>query len=231
MGAEPDVLVGGIDREEILPEMLAAAFMARATAVRARKGQLLIAEGSAADDVYLIVSGRLQISMFAANGRETILRDMGPGRLVGEMSAISAMPRSASVTAVEDSSLGMLSGTGFRTFMQEEPGAGYWMAVQLAARVRNLTEKTRDLATLPVSARLQSELLRLALERPVDGDCCVIAPLPTHMELAARIGTHREAVTRELRLLHQEGIVGQQGRTLEIRSLERLRAALRRHAQ
>src|SRR3546814_16924574 len=86
------------------------------------------------------------------------------------MSAISTMPRSASVTAVEDSSLGMLSGAGFRTFMQEEPGAGYWMAVQLAARVRNLTEKTRDLATLPVSALLQSELLRLALERPVDGD-------------------------------------------------------------
>src|SRR3546814_8503728 len=65
--------------------------------------------------------------MIAANGRETILRDMGPGRLVGEMSAISTMPRSASVTAVEDSSLGMLSGAGFRTFMQEEPGAGYWM--------------------------------------------------------------------------------------------------------
>src|SRR3546814_4011547 len=91
----------------------------------------------------------------------------------------------------------MLSGAGFRTFMQEEPGAGYWMAVQLAARVRNLTEKTRDLATLPVSARLQSELLRLALERPVDGDRCMIAPLPTHMELAARIGTHRAAVRSE----------------------------------
>src|SRR3546814_5844463 len=179
--------------------------MTRANTIRTRKGQLLIAEGSTADDVYLIVGGRLQISMIAANGRETILRDMGPGRLVGEMSAISTMPRSASVTAVEDSSLGMLSGAGFRTFMQEEPGAGSWMAVQLAARVRNLTEKTRDLATLPVSARLQSELLRLALERPVDGDRCMIAPLPTHMELAARIGTPREAVTRELRLLHQEG--------------------------
>src|SRR3546814_15358770 len=36
MGAEPDVLVGGIDREEILPETLAAAFLARAATVRAR---------------------------------------------------------------------------------------------------------------------------------------------------------------------------------------------------
>src|SRR3546814_10860676 len=112
MGAEPDALVGGIDREEIVPERLAAAFMARATTIRTRKGQLLIAEGSTADDVYLIVGGRLHISMIAANGRETILRDMGPGRLVVEMSAISTMPRPASVTAVEDSSLGMLSGAG-----------------------------------------------------------------------------------------------------------------------
>src|SRR3546814_5348246 len=86
MGAEPDALVGGIDREEIVPERLAAAFMARATTIRTRKGQLLIAEESTADDVYLIVGGRLQISMIAANGRETILRDMGQGRLVGELS-------------------------------------------------------------------------------------------------------------------------------------------------
>src|SRR3546814_18538885 len=86
MGAEPDALVGGIDREEIVPERLAAAFMARATTIRTRKGQLLIAEGSTADDVYLIVGGRLQISMIAANGRETILRDLGPGRLGGELS-------------------------------------------------------------------------------------------------------------------------------------------------
>src|SRR3546814_14121217 len=91
---------------------------------------------------------------------------------------------------------------------------------------------TRPDTPFPATPLFRSiELLRLALERPVDGDRCVIAPLPTHMELAARIGTHREAVTRELRLLHQEGIVGQQGRTLEIRSIERLRAALRRHAQ
>src|SRR3546814_10275477 len=126
-------------------------FMARATTIRTRKGQLLIAEGSTADDVYLIVGGRLQISMIAANGRETILRDMGPGRLVGEMSAISTMPRPPSVPAVEDRSLGMLSGAGFRTFMHEEPGAGYWMAVQLPARVRNLPEKPRDTAPLPAS--------------------------------------------------------------------------------
>src|SRR3546814_13408512 len=114
----------------------------------------------------------------------------------------------------------MRSGAGCRTFRQEEPGAGYWMAVQLAARVRNLTEKTRDLATLPVSARLQNELLSLALERPVDGDPFMLAPLPTHMELAPRIGTHREAVTPALHLLPQEGLVGLKARTLETRRTE-----------
>src|SRR3546814_16491658 len=128
--------------------------MTRANTIRTRKGQLLIAEGSTADDVYLIVGGRLQISMIAANGRATILRDMGPGRLVGEMSAISTLPRSASVTAVEESSIGLLAGAGFRTLLQDETGAGFWLAVTLAARARKPTENTRHPATLPRTPRM-----------------------------------------------------------------------------
>lgn len=232
MSSDWDSLVNGVDREEVLPEHLAQAFMDRAVRIHARKGQLLIAQGSEADDVYLIMRGKLQISLFSANGRETILRDMGPGRLVGEMSAISDMPRSASATVVEDGGLfGLMSGSGFRSFLHDVPGMGYWMAVQLASRVRNLTEKASDLATLPVSARLQNELLRIAMTQGDGGDRAIISALPTHADLAARIGTHREAVTRELRLLAQEGIVAQSGRTLTITSIPRLRATLKRLTQ
>lgn len=229
MEARGDDLVSGLDLEETLPVNLAEAFLARASIVHARRGQLLLPQGSEADDVYLIRDGKVQISIFSANGRETILREMGPGRLVGEMAAISAMPRSASVSVAEDAVLALLSGKAFRQFMHDVPGAGYWMAVQLASRVRNLTDKTTELATLPVSARVQSELLRLALTQGVVDDRCTISPLPTHVELAARTGTHREAVTRELRLLAQEGIVAQSGRALEIAAVSRLKSLLGRY--
>ena len=146
-----------------------------------------------------------------------------------ELAAIDGLPRSASATALEDCQLARMSGPAFVAFLGEVPRAGLWMAQQLAKRVRDLTNRTFELATLPVAARLQTELLRLALasESPAP-DRAVIRPLPTHADLAARIGTRREAVSRELSILAHEGLVLQSGRSLEILSLAKLRLLLDR---
>lgn len=223
-----DVAIAGLDVEDLLPDNLAEALSSMATRVHARKGQMLIAQGSDADDVYLIVSGRVNISVFSVNGRETILREMGPGRLIGEMAAIAGLPRSANVVVVEDAVLALVSAAAFRSFLMDVPGAGYWMAMQLAARVRNLTDKSAEFASQPVAARLINELLRLSAGSAEADESVVIKDLPTHADLAARIGTHREAVTRELRQLTREGLIHQSGRKMEIHSLPALRALLDR---
>jgi CRP/FNR family transcriptional regulator, cyclic AMP receptor protein len=219
------------DTEDVFPEALKESLLERARTIKARRGQILIAEGALSTDVYYIVSGRVQISLLSPQGRETILREMGPGRLFGELAALDDRPRSASVVALEDSVMANLSGAGFRTLLADVPGAGFWMAQQLAARVRNLTEKTFELATMPVSNRLQSELLRLCNQADIIDDACTIAPMPTHADLASRIGTHREAVTRELGLLANEGLVAQSGRTLTVASVSGLIAMRDRTAR
>jgi CRP-like cAMP-binding protein len=223
--------VTGLDVEATLPAALADALVARSRRVPVSKGQMVIAQGSAADDVYLILSGQVRVSVFAANGRETFLRDMGPGRLLGELAAISGEPRSASVVVTEPSLLAVISAQNFRSFLQDVPGAGLWLSTQLAARVRNLTEKSSELASLPVVARLASELLRLADGAVSVGDGCLISQFPTHAELAARIGTHREAISRELGQLARDGLARQNGRRLEIHSLARLHAHLERQSR
>lgn len=210
------------DVEEPFPAHLKEPFIARSSTVHVRRGQIILTEGSGSDDVYLITSGKVQISLFTMNGRETILRHMGPGMLFGELAALDAQPRSANVVALADSSLAHLTGEAFRTFLSEVPVAGFWMAQQLSARVRNLTSKAFELANMSVSSRIQNELMRLASEGRSDGETIAIDKFPTHAELAARLGTHREAVTRELGLLAKEGIVKQGGRTLRIISLPRL---------
>ena len=207
-----------------LPPALNDALRARGRQMPVRRGQIVIASDTQSTDVYLIVSGRVQISLLSSHGRETILRDMGPGRLFGELAAIDDQPRSANVVALDDSVLAVLSAPDFRDFLSNVPEAGFWMAQQLAGRVRNLTEKVFEMATMPVSHRLQSELTRLAIDAGIDDDRSIIAQVPTHADLAARIGTHREAVTRELGLLSNEGIVTQAGRKLTINSVSRLQA-------
>lgn len=222
---------GSLPSEEPFPAPLRTAFLARARSLSVRQGQVIVAEGTESRDVYLIQSGRVQISLLSPSGREVILRDMLPHYLFGELAAIDRLPRSASVVVKEASLLAQMTGDEFLDFLGEVPRAGLWMAQQLAARVRDLTEKAFAFATLPVAGRVHAELLRMAAscavpngsQAVVTGDSVTFTRAPTHAELAARIGTHREAVSRELGQLAAEGLVRQQGRTLTILSLKRLR--------
>jgi CRP/FNR family cyclic AMP-dependent transcriptional regulator len=112
----------------------------------------------------------------------------------------------------------------FLDFLAVVPRAGLWMSRLLAARVRSLTERAFELATLPVAGRVHRELLRLILESGVSDDRVLIEAMPTHADIASRIGTHREAVTRELNSLAAEGIVRQSRRQIEILSVAKLRS-------
>ena len=210
--------------DTLLQPDLREAFLARARNLKVRKSQIVIAEGADSTDVYLVRSGKLRISLSAANGREILLRDIGPGAVVGELAAIDGGLRSASVAALEEAVLACQRAEDFIRFLGEVPQAGLWMTRQLAARVRDLTERTTELATLPIAGRVQRELLRLAAEAGGEGDQAIIRPMPTHAEIASRLGTHREAVTRELNQLAQEGIVRQTGRQTEILSVAKLYA-------
>jgi CRP-like cAMP-binding protein len=78
-----------------------------------------------------------------------------------------------------------------------------------------------------VRSRLHCELLRMSLDVGVNGNEAVIASVPTHAQLAARIGTHREAVTRELQYLQKRGIVVQQGRELRVNDVAELAEIIR----
>ena len=71
--------------DTLLQPDLREAFLSRARNLKVRKSQIVIAEGTDSTDVYLVRSGKLRISLSAANGREILLRDIGPGAVVGEL--------------------------------------------------------------------------------------------------------------------------------------------------
>lgn len=213
---------------ESLPAGLLEHYLPRARSITVRREQTIIAEGDEATDVYLIQSGKVQVSLVSPQGREIILRDLGPGEMFGETAVIDGLPRSANIVALEDSTLARMRGEAFLELVESVPGVGLWMARMLAARVRDLTERAFELATLPVAARVHRELLRLAQENEAAGDYVLVRQMPRHADLAARIGTHREAVTRELNQLAADGILRQFGRNAEILSIGKLNALYQR---
>lgn len=214
----------GRGRRITLPEPLVADLLARSRHIHTRGGQILIAEGTTSDDVFYIIDGEVRVSVLSFGGSETVFRSMGQGELLGELAAIDGEERSASAVSVVDSHLACLNAREFRLFLSEVPAAGYWMARQLTHRVRDLSRRLFEMATLPIGGRLAAELLRQPHDG--DGDAVHIRHVPTHADLASRIGTNRETVTKELGALVQRGLFVRVDRGLAVPSVAAVEAHL-----
>jgi CRP-like cAMP-binding protein len=199
--------------------------LARSRLIRARKGTAILSKGDTSSDVFFVLEGRLQVLLYSANGREVSLRDLAEGDMFGEMAAIDGEGRSASIVALDDSRLMAMSRTDFRAAIEASTDAAMWLLGQLTARIRLMTERVFELSALNVQARLHCELLRMAA-RSIDG--LEVRPAPTHAELANRIGTHREAVTREMRALATQNIIRAGRRRIEFVDIARLQTSVGR---
>ncbi len=157
-------------------------------------------------DVYCIVEGAVRVVVRTRLGHEVILKDLGPGELFGEMAAIEDAPRTASVAALQKTRAYVLPPQAFLDAVLGHPPLALKMLQTLSERLRDRDERTLELVALPVRLRLIAELLRMARNR-VGGAHRSISPPPPQHELASRIGTRREVVSREMTQLAREGLI------------------------
>lgn len=210
-----------------LPEPLGERLEPHARLVTLRPNQIVIGHQDRTRDVFVVLEGSLRVELASLNGREIILADAGPGDLVGEFAALDDQPRSATVTAIGGAVLAGIAGETFRAAAMADPASAEWLARRLVRQIRLLTERVFELNALAVRNRLHCELLRLCLAAGVKDNRARISPAPTHVQLASRIGTHREAVTRELQYLQKQDIAVQQGRELDVNDVARLTEIVR----
>ncbi|HSD41158.1 MAG TPA: Crp/Fnr family transcriptional regulator [Burkholderiales bacterium] len=173
-------------------------------------------------DLYLIVSGRVRVTTYSAGGRQVTFRDLGAGDCFGDVAAIDGKPRSADVVALESSLLAAMPPAVFWRLVRENPSVAEYLLRRLAGLVRGLSERVIDLSTLGVQNRIHAELLRLAREAGVTGNTARIDPAPKHTDIASRVSTYREQVTRELSALVKAGILERGEHALVILDLARL---------
>ncbi len=207
------------------PPGLTERLLTSAARLHARAGRTLMSQGDASTAVYIVREGSLRVMLFSIDGREIILREIARGEIFGEIAAIDGQPRSATIVALSDCVLASIPADAFCTAINEIPGAWQWLARRLSGQVRDLTSRLLERNALRVGSRLHCELLRRCREVSPDEDVVQLQPSPTHAQLAAYIGTHREAVTREMRQLVDRGILRQQHRCIVVhdtRALARL---------
>ena len=185
-------------------------------------GQQVISHLDDSTDVFLVIEGAVRVIIYSPSGKEVTFRDIGAGEYFGELAAIDGLPRSATVAALTDSFVVSMSAEIFWDILRTYPDAAATLVKRLAGSVRTLTERVFEFSALAVRNRLHAELLRLARDHMAGENVARIHPAPTHVEIANRISTHREAVTRELNQLSRDGLVERQSGALIVRDVEQL---------
>jgi CRP/FNR family transcriptional regulator, cyclic AMP receptor protein len=158
-------------------------------------------------EVYFVAWGKVRVYLPTWHRTDVILADIGAGDFFGELAAIDGRPRSASVTALTCTTLGCMPAIVFRNAISQHADVSAQILRLLSARLRLLDVRVWEYSTLTVRYRVRAELLRLGRLKTDQPDRAVISPPPTHSELAARINTHREAVSRELATLERSGLL------------------------
>ena len=173
-------------------------------------------------DIFFIISGRVRITIYSLSGKEITFRDQAAGEMFGELGALDGGPRSAHVMALEDTLLASMSRETFWEVLRSYPEVAEFTLKRLATLVRLLSERVFEFSALAVRNRIHAELLRLARENLHDDGTATISPSPTHADIASRISTHREAVTREYHDLTEAGLIEQRRGKLVINDVGRL---------
>lgn len=187
----------------------------------------IVGEQEKATDVFFILAGTVRVTSFTSVGKEVIYSDISAGNIFGEFSAIDQLPRSASVVALTDCKLARMPATAFFALLQENGSVCVHLIELLVAKMRSMSERVFEVSALSVRERLRRELIRLAAANGEKGPQGItIRSAPTHYEIAARIGSHREAVTREMNRLEQERLLETGRRSIRITDLPRLRKVL-----
>jgi len=189
---------------------------------RYEPGEPIVDYLDASDDVFFVTAGEVRVTIYSLAGKAVSFRDLGPGDVFGEYPAIDGGPRSASVEARTSCLVASMPAAAFKELLQAEPAIALALLPQLVMTIRSLTKRVYEFSTLAVNNRIQAEVLRLAQLGPQEGKSARIVPAPTHVEIANRISTHREAVTRELNRLSRIGIIERQGGALLVKDVDRL---------
>jgi CRP-like cAMP-binding protein len=181
------------------------------------KDTVVFFENEEGDSFFMILEGRIKVTILGDDGREVILSMLGAGDFFGEMALLDNEPRSATAIAVEETELLSLHRTDFQSVLTDNRSITNALIKILTARLRRANHQISTLALLDVYGRVARVIVDMAREegrRLRDGR--IAFRRATHQEIANRIGTTRETVTRMLKDLERQGLIHIEGKEIVV---------------
>ncbi len=169
-----------------------------------RKNSVIINEGELGESLFVLLQGRVKVYSNDGDGREITYNFVEQGDYFAEM-WLDGGPRSASVMTLEPSICSIVGRTALRQHLADAPEFALDLISQVIRRARAATETVRNMALLDVYGRVVVTLeSQRGAGRP---DAPIMLTQITHQNIANRVGSSREMVSRLLKDLEKGGYI------------------------
>jgi CRP/FNR family transcriptional regulator len=165
-------------------------------------GTIIFWEGDIETNLFYLQYGWLKVIKSGPDGREQILRFLGPGEIFNEIGVFAKRPNPATAMALEESGIWLIPRTALEQILFTHPHTALQIMENMAERFTSLVTLTVDLSLRTVEARLAKMLLEQA-----EGDIIPRYRWATQNELAAHLGTVPDVLSRILREFSKAGLV------------------------
>jgi CRP/FNR family transcriptional regulator, cyclic AMP receptor protein len=179
------------------------------------KGAFVVTQNERGATLFLLVSGRVKVSLTSPDGRELALNYLDAPSHFGEMSLVDSEPRSADVIASTDIELLTLDAKDLSKAIQLQPRLALSLIATLSRRLRQTIDRLQDLAFHDATHRVMRVLLNIATAAYETRGIPVIVGF-THYEIATVAGTSRETASRVISQLAREEVLATRGRRIVV---------------
>ena len=197
----------------------------RAVERRHERDEILFIAGDEARGLYVIVEGSVRAFRESLDGREQVIHVERAGATIAEVPAFDDGAFPSTVAAEEATTVLFIDKRDVRRLCMEHPEIALAALKVLAGRLRRCAELVETLSLREVGQRLARFLLAEARAKGVrEGGSLRLTLAQTNQQIAARIGSVREVVSRALARLQNDGLITHEGRTLTIQDESKLAA-------
>ncbi len=203
--------VGGFNCIEMVPifsslngeEMLEVASIT--TSKTFDKGSMIYREGDKGGKLYILHAGRVKISRVSANGKEQVIRVIGPGEFMGELALFSSLPMKDNAEALEPCTMCVMDGVKLKELMKKYPSIAFKIMDELSRRLEKAENLIESISLNTVEQRLARALLDIS-----SGKEEVVLSM-TKGDFASQLGMSQETLSRKLSAFQEQGIIRLKG--------------------
>lgn len=173
------------------------------------KGQYIFQEGQEANELYLVLSGKVQISKISSEGKELTLRICGENDICGELTLFTNNPKYLlSALMIEDGEVAIVRKDVLEREIFQNSALAYEFMKWMSDHFRKTQTKFRDLILIGKKGALYSTLIRMTNSYGIQKDDGILIDLPlTNQKLGDFCGTSRESTNRMLNELKKNKVI------------------------